>query len=66
MDSDTDDVCATDLGTYQGSCDMSKKVCELYARELLDRGNITAAFDVLQEITVAENAPCASTLCERF
>ena len=60
MDTDTDSVCASDLGTYDGSCDMKKKVCELYARELLDKGNITEAADVIENITITNHQPCSS------
>ena len=60
MDSDVDPVCASDLGTYGGSCDKAKKVCELYARELLDQGDIDGAADVLENITITNDEPCPS------
>ena len=60
MDTDTDLVCASDLGTYSGSCDMKMKVCELYAREHLDNGDMIKAAEVLENITVINNEACPS------
>ena len=60
MDSDIDPVCASDLGTYGGSCDKAKKVCELYARKLIDQGDLNGAADVLEKITITNNEQCPS------
>ena len=60
MDMQTDPICSSDLGTYEGSCDMQMKTCESYAREFLDQGNLTEAADVLRNITVASDKSCPS------
>ena len=56
----TDPICSSDLGTYEGSCDMQMKTCELYAREFLDQGNLTDAAEVLRNVTVTDDKPCPS------
>ena len=60
MDSDVDPVCASDLGTYGGSCDKAQKVCELYARELIDQEDMDGAAEVLKNITITNNEQCPS------
>ena len=51
-------VCSSELGTYSSACDMSKKVCEFYARKYLDAGDEGNATQILENITITENAPC--------
>ena len=58
MDSSTDAVCSSELGTYNGACDMSQKVCEFYAREYIDAEDMGNATDILENITVAANGAC--------
>ena len=58
MDSSTDAVCSSELGTYNGACDMSQKVCEFYAREYIEAGDMGNATVILENITVAANGAC--------
>ena len=60
MDTDTEPLCASDLGTYDGSCDMKTKVCEMYARHHLEQGNLTEAEKAIENITITGNQPCPS------
>ena len=57
-DQNTEPVCASDLGTYHGSCDMKIKTCELYARKYLEEGNVTMAEKMIGNITVTDNQAC--------
>ena len=60
MDDDTDTVCASDLGTYTGSCNMHKALCDMYAQEYLDNDNFNNATDALENITISSTGPCDS------
>ena len=60
MDSLTDAVCSSELGTYNGACDMSQKVCEFYARKYIDAGDMGNATDILENINIANNGACDS------
>ena len=60
LDDDEDTVCASDLGSYTGTCNMHKAVCELYGKEHLDNNDMGNATEVLANITLTSAGPCDS------
>merc|ERR1719494_1005647 len=62
LDDDEDTVCASDLGSYTGTCNMHKAVCELYGKEHLDNNDMGNATEVLANITLTSAGPCDRTL----
>ena len=58
MDMTPTPVCATDFGVYEHPCEMAKEVCNMYAKQFLDAGDIVAAGDAIDGIKVEENSFC--------
>ena len=58
MDMTPTPVCATDFGVYEHPCEMAKEVCNMYAKQFLDAGDIVAAGDAIDGIEVEENSFC--------
>ena len=60
LDDDTDTVCMSDLGSYTGTCNRHKALCEMYAQEHLDNEDLGNATEVLESISIASAGHCDS------